>query len=733
MFTNPLTSTDLRTKYLWAAAIGVLAITIYVALGLSPSSYAMGLRVMGIEPSGLWLGQARQIRSDEWMVLTPYIQIAVANDLQGVNTISPYREILRSFQALPIKDWAMLFKPYYWGFLLLPPANAYSLYFATMSTAFIAGWSIFLRQMRATPIISLVVATTLYFSPFVQVWWTSNAGAFALAPWVAVCWLHFDNRFWRIGTSTYALTVWLLSCAYPPFLYASGVAMAVLIIAFRSNAVTRARLFDATVAGAIALALFITYFHELIDIMQNTVYPGRRQSIAGGVEWAKLFAHFNPSLTTRGFEPLAAFVNSNACEITVMSTLIPLYAATLIDGDAWRHWAWKHRPSLLVIGAGLGFFGCWIFLPLPAIVGKATGLFMVPPSRAVLGLGLILNLAAAVILSQCGARLSTRRLAALALLTVAGILAKLAYGDGSVHGLYSWKDAVPLLCLGLLVLIACRVRRDSARTKAVLTVALLGNLLTYGLFNPIQSAYPIFSLDREQVRQNLQQRGAATDANGVIVAPGHYGALIAGAGLPSINHVLYYPQLDFFKRHFSEMSDEQFQLTFNRYAHISVGDTEAPVIVGADHIAVPASAFVAGALSKPKRSAPQNGDPLQIHMLNARPVAAIAQSVFGHVDSISPWENGQITLQGWLHAPIDDSTKISVWTSASPSQSSAIRMLRPDVAAAVDPALGASGIRLTVRFAPGVKASDLCLLVEQKDRSSTVRFPDGRLGCTSVH
>ena len=70
----------------------------------------------------------------------------------------------------------MLFKPYHWGFLFLPPANAYSLYFLSMSMGFLVGWSLFLRQLRAPAYASVLIATALYFSPFVQVWWTSNAG-----------------------------------------------------------------------------------------------------------------------------------------------------------------------------------------------------------------------------------------------------------------------------------------------------------------------------------------------------------------------------------------------------------------------------------------------------------------------------------------------------------------------------------------------------------------------------
>lgn len=140
---------------------------------------------------------------------------------------------------------------------MLPPANAYSFFFMFMSMAFLCGWALFLRQLRLPPLAAVLIALTLYFSPYVQVWWTSNAGAFALAPWAAVAWLRIDTRWLRILASAYALVVWLLAIAYPPFIISALLTMAVLVLAFRRDALTLPRLFDAALAGALALAVFV--------------------------------------------------------------------------------------------------------------------------------------------------------------------------------------------------------------------------------------------------------------------------------------------------------------------------------------------------------------------------------------------------------------------------------------------------------------------------------------------
>jgi hypothetical protein len=72
------------------------------------------------------------------------------------------------------------------------------------------------------------------------------------------------------------------------------------------------------------------------------------------------------------------FKASNDCEIAVLGSLLPLFTLVLADGARLREWA-KPRSSLLILAAGLLFIACWIFLPVPAVVGKLTTLSMVPP------------------------------------------------------------------------------------------------------------------------------------------------------------------------------------------------------------------------------------------------------------------------------------------------------------------------------------------------------------------
>jgi hypothetical protein len=579
----------------------------YVAFALTPSSYGQAFALLGLPTDqGLVLGASRAIRSDEWMVLTPYFQIAVANHFGPVNQFSPYHEFLRSFQALPILDWGIVFKPHLWGFFILPPANAYSLYFLLLANAFIAGWACFLRQLRMPPLASIAVSATLFYSPFIQAWWTSTAAAFAFAPWVALCWMCIKQRWLRIPAVAYVLTIWTVSFTYPPFLYGAALSMAVLTGCFRRDLVSPRTLADALVSAVIGASLSYLYFRHLIPIMQGTIYPGQRDVTAGGVPWQRLLSQLWPGITTHGYEPLVAQENANAVNITMLSSLLPVYALTLTDlRNTFRRACRENLLGTCIVAVTLLIVSCWTFLWFPSSLANLVGLSSVPPKRAMFIIGLILNIICAQALVRGKLNLSTRRLALLATITLVGTLLKPLLVPADRSEIYTWMDGVPWLCLAFIALHARLTRNPDQLTQSVLLAALLGNVLTFGLFNPVQSATPIFALDRESVRQHLfSAAGARTTADGTMVVSGHFGAILAGAGLPAINHVLYYPQLSFYRRYFPALPEAEFNALFNRYEHVSVsGSGEGkPRLVYMDHVQVPADAFLKGVHGNPVAS-----------------------------------------------------------------------------------------------------------------------------------
>ena len=138
----------------------------YAGLEWTPSSYGVFLQAMQAPDFGPILGTSRQIRSDEWSVNTPLVQAAVRNKFQRINETSFYREDLRNFVPLPLKDWSLIFKPQLWAFFLLPPATAFSIYWALFMSAFLAGYYLLFRRLGMPGLLAIAACVTVFFHRF---------------------------------------------------------------------------------------------------------------------------------------------------------------------------------------------------------------------------------------------------------------------------------------------------------------------------------------------------------------------------------------------------------------------------------------------------------------------------------------------------------------------------------------------------------------------------------------
>lgn len=589
----------LAARYLLAVIFGIALI--YVALALTPSHYARGLTMLGVD-SGPLVGEARPIRSDEWIVMTPYFQIAVLGGFSTTNMISPYQETLKGFWALPIQDWSLVFKPQLWGFWVLPPAYAYSLYFAMLWVSFLTGYTILLRQLGASFGIAAAGSLALYSSHLVQVWWTSNAPTFALAPWPLVVLLLPMRPIFKAPLLFWASSVWIFGYVYPAFIIPAGFALAVLLLAFRRDTMTTGNV----LAGAFAmigLAMgFLGYFGNLIDIMETTVYPGQRFVAGGGVEETKILAHLLPYFTTIQFSPLLRGPSMNECEVAVVSTLLPL---TLLFFARYRSVIAYVRGNVLsisIMAVGLALMLAWMILPVPAQLGHALLWSQVPPARMAWGFGLLLTLSAVVIASRLQFTLSWPRFVGFALTLLAGwLVSKIgiipiwphAY-DGTWMAAVSrsWFDWIAIVPFGTAAFLAARstmIRRNP--TPVLFAAAAITGLMTFGTFNPLQPAHLIFNLPDTPLQEQLRKQTQG-NPNGWAVVPGMYGALLNGAGISAINHTLMAPQLEFFRRIFPDLPSEQFNQTFNRYAHIVPQEGVEPHSPHSDVAVVPIEPFM---------------------------------------------------------------------------------------------------------------------------------------------
>lgn len=512
---------------LWTPFVVGLGLAL-TALAWTPSSYGVVLRQLGAADAGLVWGVPQEVRSDEYAVWTPLTQVALNNDHQRHNTTSPYGEDLRNFNALPLHDWALPLKPAQW-LLAAPvdPARAFAASWALALVAFLLGWERLFRRLGTGPIPAIAAAGALWTTGYVQTWWTTTGPLLAAWPWVVLAALAPLRPALRVPLIAWTAAVCALAHLYPPLLLSLALLGGVLLVLGGAD---RGRVLVAVAGVGLGAVIVGAYLWEVIPVMADTLYPGRRTSRGGDVPLRQVLDLVLPGLSAWQGESRLAGVN--VCEATTAGTLVPLLALLAIDLGATRaRWesdpVWRHQLQLL--GGLLAAMGAWMLLPLPAWLGGLLGWHKVPPVRMVVPVG-----------------------------------------------------------IGLLVL-ALRVPVRVPR-GALVSAAWLWNLVHWGAFNPVQHAGPIFTPPRTETLAALDAQ-AAGDPRGWLVVPGYGGAVLNGLGHRAISHALVSPQHEWFRPWFPELSDGALRSAFQRFAHIQLSGGDTVELTHQDVVRVPLATF----------------------------------------------------------------------------------------------------------------------------------------------
>lgn len=572
---------------------------LYVGLGLSPSSYGCFLQNIGAANHGLVAGHCQPMRSDEYWVLTPYFQISVRNDFGQLNLLSPYKENLHSFFALPTLDWGLIFRPQVWLFHVLPAAQAYSAYWLIMMLSFVGSLYKLLRLSGITPLIAVLGTLLMFFSQYIQLWWTMNAGVFAFIGWIGVALLANLNFFQRFIAVTISASVTMFALLYPPFLIAGGLAILIFCLAIRPANFVNGKFIVATLGGlGVALLMAIFYHWELIKVISDTVYPGSRRSVGGGFNVIQFLGHFFPYLTTFGSEGAPVFKKgTNSIEIAVMGSWLPIMMMVFIRWKLIGKIILQHRVAVCVISTGFMIMCLWIFTGVLNFLPSAFLFGFVPPQRMIYGVGLLILLSSIYFGNKVNLSLSFPRLVIfISIVLVSWILSStIASFESLVHGSFFarlWRDSsdlivIPTSLLGFYIYRKINKRREDSVILMILIICVSTSILTFGRFNPIQRTNIIFDKPVSSLISDLDILKSEPN-NDFLAIEGRYGAALVGLGYPTLNHVLIYPQLNFFHNLYPNMDPEKFNSIFNRFAHIDIdGGTSKPYSQHADVINIP--------------------------------------------------------------------------------------------------------------------------------------------------
>lgn len=701
-----------RTTGLDSFAAGVLLLAVgCVALAWTPSSYGALLDTLGASGEGLVVGEPREIRSDEWAVWTPYIQATVNNDFQRINETSIYREDLRNFNGLPLLDWALFFKPYFWPFFIVDAAHAFSFYHVSFIALFLIGYQRLLVSLELQRSEAIFGCLTLFFCAFVQTWWTTWGPLMALFPWLVLA-VMAETRPWvKAITLAYAGTSWVLVHAYPPMIISLGFAGLVTLLAFRPSAFRPRSVVAVAVGLAVAGLLVVLYLEDALRIMASTIYPGQRISSGGEarvtkIQWA---AQVFPFFVANGFRNL---IGRNICEASTIGTWLPLFCLVFVDYRAVGRRLLDERRlrwQVGILAAGVVLTSAWILLPVPSMLGRLLLWHRVPAWRMWFGCGFPLVLLALHLMRISPLRLAAPRLAA-AFVTVVGSWWLSHRLLGASLG-ETWTDLVVLAPLSAVFLL--RHRLGGSLLAQLLACTALANAVSYGLFNPIQSAKPIF--DRpETTATRMLDRLAQRHPKGWLVIEG-YGAVLNGLGYASGVHVLMAPTIEFFRPRFPELDESRLQELFNRFMFLNLTPQTRFDLSDRSELAVPIDSY----------------DPVTAEVV-IDPLASGSYSAGGVLESQQLYRDGEsvhLLIRGWV--PRDGSNpeaRFRLSVDRPVERVRAYANFRPKIARAKDdPGLALSGFTLRLEFEPSVlkllRRPTVCIVSEDPDRGNFTPTP----------
>ncbi len=344
----------------------------------------------------LIFGQPRAIRSDEWLVSTPKIISQVNSGFPVVNKNIGLGEVMPIQGCLPYKHWRMVFCPNMWGFFFLPLENAYALMWWLPNFFMLVAVYFFILFLSKDIFLSIFSSLIFFFTPFHQ-WWSyslaiflSNGLFFALFFIKSLEKKGFLSWLYLIF-SIYFLTAYAF-ILYPPFQVASFYVFGGLILGYlllKRIFSKRLILYSLLTILVTFLVIFLFYFEfkQTINIVKETVYPGKRfvANTLGNVTFL-INGFYNLQLLddVKGAGPQAN--QSEASNFFLLSLFaLPAYWWIIINQIIKK----KTDYIFLLLNIIFLLLLIWFLFPISSLIAKITLLYLVPQNRAIIGIGLV--------------------------------------------------------------------------------------------------------------------------------------------------------------------------------------------------------------------------------------------------------------------------------------------------------------------------------------------------------
>ncbi|MFT8787581.1 MAG: hypothetical protein ABF806_03365 [Bifidobacterium psychraerophilum] len=588
----------------WRFVLGALVVLAAVVLDISGSSLGVWNTILGRGVGeGLVFGSPRAIRSDEYVVNTPFAFAQHFDGYQYFNhLIGDNPSDMFMIKDAPVWTPAEIFRPFHWGYLLLGSSRGLAFYWSARLVALLlSAYQFFLlittpadarsdphdkesgQPWRGRRGVAATGAALVAFAPVVQWWYAVNGLVEMLVSMFVSCVMFSAYLSERRSSRRFLYSCVIALCAgmfvltlYPawqvPMIFILLAVMVWQMTVHWGQIGMHGKDWMSLIAVVIIFTvLMVSVFHYSFPTIQatmNSVYPGKRVSNGGGARWQWLFSTLSGlALPFKSYSATALAAGGNSTEVSSFMALFPL-GLVLATVHMWRN---KRADLLtLMLMVIILILGSYIFIGFTPLLGQLTGLSHSTPRRAlvIFELANVILLIRAVALQQKKLHWYwTAVIGALCLLVQ-------VLGTYQVYRGYIGRTWIVLIAVFAALAIGSFILTSQplVRLCSSMTVLWMGAM---GLsVNPVQ--YSTAPLTKQPVVESVLriQQGHP----GLWITAGRSSnltsQLLVANGIPTLNALSVTPNMRIWSR-----LDPKHRHTalYNRYAFMSVSITDAPV------------------------------------------------------------------------------------------------------------------------------------------------------------
>ncbi len=595
-----LFSRPLSFLYRHRVAVGACVVALATLFELSGSSTAIMSAFLGDGGAqGTLLGIPRSIRSDEWLVFTPFAfsqgstgYAAVSDLLRGTATN------VNLVYAQPCWDFSTLFRPFLWGYLVFGSTRGLAFFWSSRLVCLFLVSEAFAQMLFGkSRKVSVAFALMVTFAGTVQWWFAVNGTAelFIFGQSLVLCLdgLLGEKACDKRRSLLLSMAIAWLCVAFVFILYPAW--QVILFWVFAALGIARVcgfvqaghgakevlqrlkpLILSVVLAGAAAAACLLPVM-DVVQAVSNTVYPGNRVNNGGELDLAQLGdwarALFSPlAASAQSSYAYTSAFSTNVCESAAFFALAPLgCVVALVTCVRSRAEKRSLDPVLCALCVVELVFLVYSVVGLPGPLASITLLSHSTSTRCWEMVGyvdLILLVRSAVVLraqAPCAEADDKRQgklvaiVVALAALCLAASLAA-----ENVRLLFVVGAAAAMFVLLASVVLMRRAAADAE--LCLLSVAVLV-AVSGACVNPLQTG--AYTLTDGATATAISQ--ANGDADLWLADNSTLGDLCVAQGASCINSVNTYPTLDTW--HKIDPNGE-YEQVYNRYAHITVEATD---------------------------------------------------------------------------------------------------------------------------------------------------------------